>query len=129
MKAGRNDPCPCGSGKKYKRCCLAKDRSRQAENRFEPAQPRWDETHEDIELAAAGSSGRAAEPVDAELAAATSADADGPGDDERADEPEAEPDPLGEAREALWEGASFKALVYASRDASFWWDISNALAR
>jgi uncharacterized protein len=22
-KAGRNDPCPCGSGKKYKRCCLA----------------------------------------------------------------------------------------------------------
>ncbi|MHB8840016.1 MAG: SEC-C metal-binding domain-containing protein, partial [Gemmatimonadaceae bacterium] len=22
--AGRNDPCPCGSGKKYKRCCLAK---------------------------------------------------------------------------------------------------------
>ena len=25
MKAGRNDPCPCGSGKKYKKCCLAKD--------------------------------------------------------------------------------------------------------
>ncbi len=24
-KIGRNDPCPCGSGKKYKRCCLAKD--------------------------------------------------------------------------------------------------------
>src|SRR4051812_7122926 len=22
-KAGRNDPCPCGSGKKYKKCCLA----------------------------------------------------------------------------------------------------------
>ncbi len=21
MKVGRNDPCPCGSGKKYKRCC------------------------------------------------------------------------------------------------------------
>ena len=20
---GRNDPCPCGSGKKYKKCCLA----------------------------------------------------------------------------------------------------------
>ena len=20
-KIGRNDPCPCGSGKKYKRCC------------------------------------------------------------------------------------------------------------
>jgi hypothetical protein len=22
---GRNDPCPCGSGQKYKRCCLGKD--------------------------------------------------------------------------------------------------------
>ncbi|HEY9206143.1 MAG TPA: DUF1186 domain-containing protein [Candidatus Methanoperedens sp.] len=22
-KAGRNDPCPCGSGKKYKKCCLS----------------------------------------------------------------------------------------------------------
>lgn len=25
MKIGRNDPCPCGSGKKYKKCCLDKD--------------------------------------------------------------------------------------------------------
>lgn len=25
-KIGRNDPCPCGSGKKYKNCCLLKDR-------------------------------------------------------------------------------------------------------
>ncbi|HYC72076.1 MAG TPA: YchJ family metal-binding protein [Opitutaceae bacterium] len=23
-KVGRNDPCPCGSGKKFKHCCLAK---------------------------------------------------------------------------------------------------------
>jgi len=22
-KTGRNDPCPCGSGRKYKKCCLA----------------------------------------------------------------------------------------------------------
>ncbi len=21
-KIGRNDPCPCGSGKKYKKCCM-----------------------------------------------------------------------------------------------------------
>lgn len=26
-KVGRNDPCPCGSGKKYKKCCLNKDQS------------------------------------------------------------------------------------------------------
>jgi hypothetical protein len=25
MKIGRNDPCPCGSGRKYKHCCLARD--------------------------------------------------------------------------------------------------------
>ena len=27
-KTGRNDPCPCGSGKKYKKCCLRKDEER-----------------------------------------------------------------------------------------------------
>lgn len=30
-KTGRNDPCPCGSGKKYKQCCLIKQAT--------PAQP------------------------------------------------------------------------------------------
>jgi hypothetical protein len=25
MRVGRNDPCPCGSGRKYKKCCLAAD--------------------------------------------------------------------------------------------------------
>lgn len=24
-KPGRNDPCPCGSGKKYKSCCFSKE--------------------------------------------------------------------------------------------------------
>lgn len=27
MKTGRNEPCPCGSGKKYKRCCLVKEKT------------------------------------------------------------------------------------------------------
>ena len=26
VKIGRNDPCPCGSGKKYKKCCIDKKR-------------------------------------------------------------------------------------------------------
>lgn len=26
-EAGRNDPCPCGSGKKYKKCCAEKDQA------------------------------------------------------------------------------------------------------
>ena len=27
VKTGRNQPCPCGSGKKYKRCCIGRSRS------------------------------------------------------------------------------------------------------
>ena len=27
-RTGRNDPCHCGSGKKYKNCCYDKDRER-----------------------------------------------------------------------------------------------------
>lgn len=30
-KTGRNDPCPCGSGKKYKHCCLGKDQEAEHE--------------------------------------------------------------------------------------------------
>jgi hypothetical protein len=29
MKTSRNDPCPCGSGKKYKRCCLTNNQAAQ----------------------------------------------------------------------------------------------------
>ena len=29
-KTKRNDPCPCGSGKKYKKCCLLQQTSDQA---------------------------------------------------------------------------------------------------
>ena len=29
-KLGRNDPCPCGSGKKYKRCCMDKKPRQQS---------------------------------------------------------------------------------------------------
>ncbi len=31
MKIGRNAPCPCGSGRKYKHCCEAKDRAAERE--------------------------------------------------------------------------------------------------
>src|ERR1035437_6552820 len=29
MKTGRNKPCPCGSGKKYKKCCIDKEQVSQ----------------------------------------------------------------------------------------------------
>ena len=34
-KVGRNDPCPCGSGKKYKLCCLPSDQAAQRAARAE----------------------------------------------------------------------------------------------
>ncbi len=41
QRVGRNDPCPCGSGKKYKKCCLSKDAENtktefKTKYRFEP---------------------------------------------------------------------------------------------
>lgn len=65
MKIGRNDPCHCGSGKKYKRCCLGKDTeerlvARQVEDDFlddapDPYQARvlrqFEERSLEIELA------------------------------------------------------------------------------
>ena len=33
MKPGRNDPCPCGSGRKYKSCCLGRDAAKAVRGR------------------------------------------------------------------------------------------------
>lgn len=43
-KIGRNQPCPCGSGKKYKQCCLAADEAsalaaRDEQRRTQPPPP------------------------------------------------------------------------------------------
>ena len=35
MKIGRNAPCPCGSGKKYKKCCLRKNEASPLDRRQE----------------------------------------------------------------------------------------------
>ncbi len=34
MSVGRNEKCPCGSGKKYKYCCLAKDQQAERDARI-----------------------------------------------------------------------------------------------
>jgi hypothetical protein len=42
-RVGRNDSCPCGSGKKYKRCCLgATARERPLTSRHEPSRAEVD---------------------------------------------------------------------------------------
>ena len=38
-RTGRNDSCPCGSGKKYKRCCMDKEPPRLLPTQAAPAEP------------------------------------------------------------------------------------------
>lgn len=47
LKPGRNDPCPCGSGKKYKKCCIDKENTLDevfADNDFKPNLPKPDKS-------------------------------------------------------------------------------------
>jgi len=37
-KVGRNDPCPCGSGKKYKKCCMLKDMMKEKQQKQQEKQ-------------------------------------------------------------------------------------------
>jgi len=38
LKVGRNDPCPCGSGKKYKKCCMPKDEEQRSETQSDESE-------------------------------------------------------------------------------------------
>jgi predicted O-linked N-acetylglucosamine transferase (SPINDLY family) len=51
VKPGRNDPCPCGSGKKYKKCCQDKD---SAESLVKNTAPTPDECKQLVALFNAG---------------------------------------------------------------------------
>ena len=63
VKPGRNEPCSCGSGKKYKQCCLAKDEAAAAEARAAAR------AAEAAEAAAAAAQAAEAEPQAEEHAA------------------------------------------------------------
>ena len=43
MTTSRNDPCPCGSWRKYKKCCLAQDQKSAAEKRTHQQETRLPE--------------------------------------------------------------------------------------
>lgn len=47
LKLGRNDPCPCGSGKKYKKCCIDRENTLDdafSDNDFKPNLPKPDKS-------------------------------------------------------------------------------------
>jgi len=52
MKLGRNDPCHCGSGRKYKKCCMEKDeeagRIRQQESALAYDEDEFDDEDDDV---------------------------------------------------------------------------------
>jgi hypothetical protein len=43
MKPGRNDPCPCGSGKKYKKCCYLREQNALVKSQSHA----WPDTQDD----------------------------------------------------------------------------------
>lgn len=45
VKIGRNDPCPCGSGKKYKQCCLNKPQVLEEGIESKQEQEKWLSTY------------------------------------------------------------------------------------
>lgn len=48
IKIGRNDPCPCGSGKKYKHCCMNKPQSPLDQIESEQERRKWLERYPQI---------------------------------------------------------------------------------
>lgn len=54
MSTGRNDPCPCGSGRKYKQCCQARDaeEARRADEKGRPFRGRLTRAQRDEAAAA-----------------------------------------------------------------------------
>jgi tetratricopeptide (TPR) repeat protein len=48
-KVGRNDPCPCGSGRKYKKCCMLKDKALSSDADVEEEEGESAEVSQDSE--------------------------------------------------------------------------------
>jgi len=88
MRPGRNGPCPCGSGKKYKKCCLGKVDGPKGSLEPQPSQP---------------------EPV-VQAVAPETRNVPEPHSPDPVEEPP-EPDPITQARDARWqefEGADYE---------------------
>jgi hypothetical protein len=67
---GRNDPCHCGSGKKYKKCCEEKDQAKeraQVEKTWSKAEKEFEKAKKDSESKSATQPGGAVPPPQAKL--------------------------------------------------------------
>jgi hypothetical protein len=59
---GRNDPCPCGSGRKYKQCCLQKDETAAREARAKVAETAAPAPEGETETASAAAAAKTQQP-------------------------------------------------------------------
>ena len=139
LKTGRNDPCPCGSGRKYKRCCLAKDK--ESVRQAGAAASTRDYVRTETALPPAGSDAAVSAGEDPELAIVPATE---PGDLDEADagdEPVIAP-AVSAKLDALW--AAFDAhesptpgqseillngLLAQPPEATEWGEVMHALAR
>ncbi|MFE8603207.1 YecA family protein [Archangium violaceum] len=65
QKPGRNDPCPCGSGKKYKACHAAEDRAKEAAAAPKPAaHPLANDLQAAMDMLGGGDMSRVSEGLD-----------------------------------------------------------------
>ena len=88
-KINRNAPCPCGSGKKYKKCCLRKDQEAERQTRAEllaPTYPDWED-----------------EVADDDFFPTLLEELEPDAEDEPSLEIEEEPDPIREFWDDFWE--------------------------
>ena len=60
-KVGRNDPCPCGSRKKFKRCCLGRIEEQERPERIRGEQERMAAEIERLEMVRKRAEARLAE--------------------------------------------------------------------
>jgi len=60
---GRNDTCPCGSGKKYKRCCATKDAAARSAELLAQAAARAAAVAAEAEVAEGTEESAAAKPA------------------------------------------------------------------
>ena len=97
MKNGRNDSCPCGSGRKYKKCCLQKDQAAEATKSAQSESERFSLKETEPKPATSGISQPRPEP--------------------RRSAPAPPPDPRMEAINARW--TEFNAATEAERAGIF----------
>lgn len=114
MKAGRNDPCPCGSGKKYKKCCLSRDQEAVAKEAAatEAAAREAATKTPPSSLIVPARPVASAMPRPAEPAWPTV-----PARAEKAPAPAPPPDPITEKQDALWK--KFESQTGEDRVATF----------